>query len=108
MKHNKDSEKIKAIALERIKQLFAAAFESKDLAKRYVIMARKIAMKSNLRLPSNLKRKFCRNCNSFFNSKNSRIRTREGKLIYYCLECKKFTRIPIRSRPIALKMPQNI
>lgn len=98
MKHNKDSENTKILALERIKELFAAASESKDkdLAKRYVIMAKKIAMKSNLRFTSELKRKFCRNCNSFFNSKNSRIRTREGKLIYYCLECKKFTRMVIK------------
>ncbi len=90
--------KIREIAMERINRLFAAASETKnkDLAKRYVILARKIAMKSNIRLPSNLKRKFCRNCNSFFTSRNSRIRTREGKLIYYCLECKRFTRIPIR------------
>ena|SRR3989338_9357194 len=96
MKHNKDSEKIRILALERIKELFEAASKNKDLAKRYVTLARKISMKSNLRLPSNLKRKFCRNCNSFFNSKNSRIRTREGKLIYYCLECKKFTRMIIK------------
>lgn len=100
MKHKKDQEKTKKLALERINALFAAASESKDssLSKRYVTIARKISMKSNLRLSSSLKRKFCRNCNSFFNSKNSRIRTREGKLIYYCLECKKFTRIPIKKK----------
>lgn len=98
MHYKKDHEKVKELALERIKRLFEAASDSSnDLAKRYVTMARKIAMKSNLRLPSDLKRKFCRKCNSFFViGKNCRVRTREGKLIYYCLECKKFTRIPYK------------
>ncbi len=101
MKHKRDQEKIRLLAIERIKHLFysaSVAGNESALAKRYVTLARKIAMKSNIRLPSELKRKFCGHCNSFFNSKNSRIRTRDGKLISYCLECKKFSRIPLAKK----------
>ena len=105
MPYKKDQEKVKELALERIKRLFETASDAgsdKNLTKRYVTMARKIAMKSNLRLPSSLKRKFCRKCNSFFViGKNCRVRTREGKLIYYCLECKKFTRIQLKKKKIS-------
>ncbi|MFH1637528.1 MAG: ribonuclease P Rpr2/Rpp21/SNM1 subunit [Candidatus Woesearchaeota archaeon] len=47
--------------------------------------------------PSRLKRKFCKHCGCYFiPGKNLRVRTREGKLIYYCLECKKFWRMPCK------------
>ncbi|MFH1638407.1 MAG: ribonuclease P [Candidatus Woesearchaeota archaeon] len=93
------AEKQKKIAKERIDILFSKADESssKKLADRYVAMARRIAMRVNLRLPSRLKRKFCRHCGCYFiPGKNLRVRTRDGKLVYYCLECKKFWRMPCK------------
>jgi len=67
------------IALDRIKQLFceASKIASKrpDLAKRYVLLARKIGMKTRTRLPRGSKRLFCKHCLSYFvPSKNVRIR----------------------------------
>lgn len=63
----------------------------------YVHKARNISMKYNLRFPADLKRKFCKNCYSYIvPGVNCRVRTREGKLIYYCLECKKYMRIPLQ------------
>ena len=54
----------KEIANEKVKKLFYQADEifQKDpsLADRYVYLARKIAMKVNLRYPRGLKRKFCK------------------------------------------------
>ncbi len=89
------------IALERIKILFKEADqvfkEDPKLANRYVKLARKLAMKINIRLDKNLKRKFCKYCYSFLKPGiNCRIRTRENKLIYYCFNCKNYTRIPFR------------
>ena len=87
------------IALERIKILFKEAdslfLENQGLANSYIKKARKIAMSVNLRLPFYLKRKFCKHCYSYFKAgKSYRVRTKHGKVIYYCLSCKKYTRIP--------------
>ena len=95
--------KQKEIAKERVKILFQQAKEvfSKDkaLANRYVTLARKIAMKVKIRIPIELKRKFCKHCYKFLMpGKNARIRTRDGKVIISCFECKKFTRIPVSKK----------
>jgi len=93
--------KQKEIAKERVKILFKQAEEvfskNKSLANRYVTLARKIAMKVKLRMPIELKRKYCKHCYKFLMpGVNSRVRTRDGKVIISCLECKKFTRIPVK------------
>ncbi len=93
--------KQKEIAQERIKILFQQADEvfSEDisLANRYVTLARKIAMKVKIKIPSELKRKFCKHCYKYLRpSVNARVRTREGKVIISCFECKKFMRIPVK------------
>ncbi len=91
----------KEIALTRVKTLFTQAEEvfSKNpaLAHRYVTLARKIAMKLKIRMPSELKRKYCKHCYKFLMpGVNARIRTRSGKVVISCLECKKFMRIMIK------------
>jgi len=91
--------KIKQIALERIKILFEQAEKAgkKDLklANRYVHLARKISMKAKARIPGNLKRRFCKHCYSYLiPGVNVRVRTQRGKVVYYCLNCKKYMRFP--------------
>jgi ribonuclease P protein subunit RPR2 len=93
--------KQKEIAKERVKILFKQAEEvfpkNKSLANRYVTLARKVAMKVKIRMPLELKRKFCKHCYKFLMpGVNSRVRTRDGKVIISCFECKKFVRIPIK------------
>lgn len=93
--------KQKEIAHERVKILFRQAEEvvskNKILANRYVTLARKIAMRTKIKIPRELKRKFCRFCHSFLQTGvNARIRTRNGKVVISCLECKRFMRIPLR------------
>ncbi len=88
-------------AKERIQELFKQADEVFDedpkLADRYVELARKISMKIKVRIPSNLKRKFCKHCYCFLKpGKNCRVRTHEGKVVYYCQKCKKFMRFPYK------------
>lgn len=91
----------KKIALERIKQLFKEADdifkENPKRANRYVELARKIAMKVNLKMPREIKRKFCKHCYSYLKPGiNSRIRNYKSRITIYCNKCKKFTRIPIK------------
>jgi len=93
----------KEIAKERIISLFSQAegifSKNKALADRYIYLARKISMKVKVRIPFRLKRKFCKHCGSFLMpGRNSRVRTRKGKVIIYCSECKKFMRIPIKRK----------
>jgi len=87
----------KQIARERISILFKRAGyifkESPSLANRYVDIARKIAMKAQINIPSNLRKKFCRKCFSYLMpGENCRVRTRNKKLIYFCKKCKNYMR----------------
>ena len=101
VRSNIPKNKQKQIAKERIKNLFEQAelrfSDNKSLANRYVTLARKLAMKVKIRIPREYKRKFCKHCYKFLRpGKNARVRTRDGKVIISCFECKKFTRIPVR------------
>ncbi len=85
------------IALERVKILFKEAEqifkEDPKLANRYVYLARKISMKFKVRIPRELKRKFCKHCYKYLvPNVNCRVRLHNGHVVYYCLECKKFMR----------------
>lgn len=90
-------EENKKIAKERMYKLFGQAEEiykeDSKLADRYVQLARKIQMKYRIRMPSELKRKFCRHCLHFLvPSVNCRVRLQKDHIVYYCLDCKKFMR----------------
>lgn len=103
MKPSLSKKQQKQIAQERIKILFQEAeknfSKNPQLSHRHVQLARKIAMKVKTRIPLELKRKICKHCYKFLMpGKNARIRTREGKLIIYCLECKKYTRILLKKK----------
>lgn len=96
----KPSDKTKEIARERIIILFERAekifSKNKSLADRYIILARKIAMKSNIRLTKVQKKKFCKHCYSYLiPGLNSRIRINNNKIITYCNECKKYSRMQL-------------
>ena len=67
--------------------------ENQSLAKRYCTLARKIAMKSRVRIPRELKRRICKNCYTFLvPGKNCRIRSKEGHMVYLCKECNHIAR----------------
>ncbi len=89
----------KQIAIKEINNLFEKASKSKtqELATIKIKKARKLAMKFNIRLRRELKRKFCKHCYNYFkHGINVRVRlNRKLKTVtYYCLKCKKFTRFP--------------
>src|SRR3989344_9058701 len=86
-------EKVKDIAKERVKILFSQADEifssDKALANRYVHLARTIAMKAKIRMSLELKRRYCKFCYHYLRAGvNSRFRTREGKAVILCMDCK--------------------
>jgi ribonuclease P protein subunit RPR2 len=99
----KFNDKLKTIAKERINILFKQANKSfkknPKLSNRYINLARKIAMKSRIRIPRELKRKFCKHCYHYLKSGvNLRIRTKDKKVVYYCSDCKKYMRFPIKTK----------
>ncbi|MBU1203521.1 MAG: hypothetical protein KKG60_00445 [Nanoarchaeota archaeon] len=101
MPRKKTKKEIKQEALTRVRKLFSEAWErAKEgefgLADRYVKLAREMAMRVNLRLPSELKRKFCKHCYCYLiPGKNCRVRIAKKRVIYYCEKCRKFARFGI-------------
>lgn len=94
------------LALEQIENLFLEAqrtfAEDPFLADRYVYIARRLSMKYKVPIPSSLKRQFCRHCFCYLVAgKNLRVRTRDGKLVYYCTNCKRFWRKPTKGKKAA-------
>jgi ribonuclease P protein subunit RPR2 len=95
MARKPNKKEVKNIAKQRIKELFEEAEKNKNMANRYVELARKIAMKNRVRIPSELKRRFCKHCYKYLvPGKNLRVRIQNNHIVYSCLECKKFMRFP--------------
>ncbi|MBW3023065.1 ribonuclease P [Candidatus Woesearchaeota archaeon] len=92
-------EKAGKIARERIDILFEEAKKTKDrkLSDRYAELARKISMKTKTKMPREFKRRICKNCRKFLvPGENCRVRVAKGRIIYYCFNCKKYMRFPLR------------
>jgi len=97
---NKPLEQIK-IARERISILFeeaesAAKKKKTEYANRYVHMARRIGMRYNVRIPSNLRRKFCRRCKKFlYPGLSSMLMEEKNFLRVECLNCGKIMKYKV-------------
>jgi ribonuclease P protein subunit RPR2 len=105
--------KFQDVAASRIEELFAmidrlysdkefsvlSSEQKQKFANRYVELARTIAMKHTILIPEEHKRKFCKHCYAYLrHGENVRVRLQTGKLVYYCLSCKKFMRRPLHAR----------
>lgn len=93
----------KRLARERVENLFSLAessFQSNpERSHRYVRLARKIAMRYNIRIPRGMKTRFCRKCYKYLKPNiNSTVRTRTSQkaVILTCLECGHVMRYPYR------------
>jgi ribonuclease P protein subunit RPR2 len=65
------------------------------LASRYMWLIRRISMKCNHPLDSEIRRSYCKHCKLLFiPGRNCRVRVQRKKIIYTCFACKKYTRIP--------------
>ena len=94
----------KTIAKKRIGKLFfmaeQKALENKlNLANRYVEIARKLSMRYLVPMPKEYKSRFCKHCYSYLlPDVTSRVRFNSGKIVIYCNNCQKYTRIPLKNR----------
>jgi len=94
----------KKIAEKRIKKLFYLAEKNAldkqfDLADRYIKIARKISMRYLVPIPKYYKRRFCKHCyNYLLPGENCRVRINNGKVLIYCNNCKKLSRIVINKK----------
>jgi ribonuclease P protein subunit RPR2 len=80
------------LARERIEILFERAREffpeHPALSDRCVDIARRIAMRQRVRIPRELRRRFCRCCSAYLvPGSTARIRIHRGKVIVTCLRC---------------------
>lgn len=87
------------IAMERMEILLRLAEDEFALhperSHRYVEMARKIATKYNLKMPSSWRGRFCRNCYHFLKpGSNCQVRLTDSMVNIKCLECGEIMRKP--------------
>ena len=88
----------KEIARERINTLLKEAEDStisgkKEFAKRYVYLARRIAMKHRVRIPREKKMWICKNCYSYlYPGVNCRVRIKKNTITLFCEECRSYNR----------------
>ena len=105
----------KQIAQQRIKILFQQAKETfrenPQLSKRYIEIARRIAMATRMRLPTVYRRQICKNCHSLLvQGENCRVRVRQRRephVVVTCLSCGHKTRMPLRQKKEKNKIEQN-
>jgi ribonuclease P protein subunit RPR2 len=91
------------IAKERIEILFGLAEKEfkkyPERSRRYIQLARKIGLRYNVRLPKEVKRKFCKNCNSLLipgRTEQVRIDSKTKTVARKCLKCNKVCRYPYK------------
>lgn len=97
-----DRKEIDKIAKERIEILFCLAEKelkkNPERAKRYVYLARKIAMKARVPI-SGYKKSFCRKCGSYLKlGVNAVKRISKSRQIITCLNCKNASRYPLTNK----------
>ncbi|NIO19275.1 MAG: ribonuclease P [Candidatus Aenigmarchaeota archaeon] len=97
------------LAKERISILFEQAEKEfrkhPERSKRYVELARRIGMRYNVRIPKNLRRRFCKKCLSYLKpGVNCRVRMRKDRqaVVVTCSVCGNVSRHPY------IKEKQNI
>ena len=65
-----------------------------DLADRYVVLARRIGMRYNVRLPPEYRELYCRGCSGFWvEGRTVRTRLRAGRRVRVCLRCGRVRRV---------------
>lgn len=81
--------KLQQIAEERIGILFREAKLNTEYANRYVFLARKIAMKLNVKIPKGYKMRYCHKCYRYFSRGNFTVRTnaKTKAVEYRCKNC---------------------
>ena len=98
---------VKEIAKRRIKYLFQKAgevfVENKDLANRYVELARIYSQRAKVKIPNEWKRRICHKCKKFlYPGLNCRFRihskNKKSHISMTCFECNRTTRYIINKQ----------
>jgi len=100
-KYSRVRSEIATVARERIEILLGQARDFLDrdpkLARRYVELARKISMRTKVRIPTQDKRFLCKGCGlPLIPGRNARIRIIPGntRIVITCLSCGRLRRYP--------------
>ena len=105
-KHQARKQQQKQIAVQRIGTLERLA-EGKALAgdvvlaQRYIHLARRIATRMVVPVPSSVRRRVCRQCGAYLlPGVSSRTRIHRGRIIVYCTQCHAYSRYPLHHKTI--------
>jgi len=95
----RDKEYQRKIAAERVEILFSLAekTEDRELARRYVDLATRVARKHRVKL-GKWKLRFCKNCKTLWDAETLRVRLISRPypmIVYQCLVCGWERRIPL-------------
>ncbi|MCD6484859.1 MAG: ribonuclease P [Candidatus Odinarchaeota archaeon] len=101
---DKKQEFIKDIAFQRIEKLFHYALSTVktdvELSRKYVLLARKIAMRARVHIPRTYRQMFCKKCNTILiPGFNARVRLRQNRfsrITLTCLSCGNIVRYPLK------------
>jgi len=92
------------IALERIVYLIERAEKFKnidyELSRRYVELARRISTRYRVRIPRELKMRFCKKCLYPYKAGHFRVRLNKSAVIVTCLNCMHVRRYQLRDRNV--------
>lgn len=94
---------VRTIAQERINTLFSEASSSfrmhPERSHRYVKIILRLSAKAGVRIPRKFRSNYCRKCKIYLSSGvNSKVRTRNGRLIVLCFKCKNYRRMLLKPR----------
>jgi ribonuclease P protein subunit RPR2 len=97
MKERSKNPTTREVARERIRVLFEQARqafrEHPERSNRYVVLARRIAMRQRVRIDRELRHQYCHHCYAFLvPGKNMRVRVHRGNVVVTCGLCNMKTR----------------
>ncbi|MEM3546076.1 MAG: ribonuclease P [Candidatus Bathyarchaeia archaeon] len=106
---------MRQIARERMEILLEKAIQIHEikpqLAQRYVELARRIGMKTRVKIPREYRRLICRGCKQFIHPGCTlRVRVKHGgvrHITYTCLRCGRIVRVPIEKRRVVGALPSS-
>ena len=102
------------VAQDRISDLFGLAEQESRtpgsvLPDRYVLLARRIGMRYNVRLLREYNERFCRGCGTYWvEGRTVRTRLRAGRRSRTCLKCGRVRRTPLRDSTAPSSPPEPL
>jgi RNase P subunit RPR2 len=83
------------LSKREIEDLIIEAFNKENLSSNEIKKIKKLAMSKNIKL-TEYRKKFCKKCNSFYNSNNSETRIKKPFKIIKCKACGNVSRYKLK------------